>query len=133
MDEPKIPRGNRDADPRKWSKTWWADSEPASKHAAVLCVDAVKRLLALALRSEVSLGLMTPFDFRPRTRVLFGAGEFNRLGEVAREMGGTRCLLVADPGMLETGYVKEAVRTLKARRNATFSPSTSSRPVRPRP
>lgn len=63
---------------------------------------------------------MTPFDFRPRTRVLFGAGEFTRLGEVAREMGGTRCLLVADPGMLEAGYVKEATRTLKARRMEVF-------------
>ncbi len=59
---------------------------------------------------------MTPFDFRPRTRVLFGPGEFARLGEVAREMGGTRCLLVADPGILEVGYAKEATRTLKARR-----------------
>src|ERR1700733_11997813 len=59
---------------------------------------------------------MTPFDFRPRTRVLFGAGEFGRLGEVAREMGGTRCLVVADPGMLQTGYAKEAIRSLKARR-----------------
>lgn len=59
---------------------------------------------------------MTPFDFRPRTRVLFGPGEFARLGEVAREMGGTRCLLVADPGIVEAGYAKEAIRTLKARR-----------------
>ena len=64
---------------------------------------------------------MTPFDFRPRTRVLFGAGEFGRLGEVAREMGGTRCLLVADPGMLEAGYVKEAIRSLKARRMDVFA------------
>ncbi len=64
---------------------------------------------------------MTPYDFRPRTRVLFGAGEFARLGEVAREIGGTRCLLVADPGMLETGYVKEAVRSLKARRMDVFA------------
>jgi alcohol dehydrogenase len=64
---------------------------------------------------------MTPFDFRPRTRVLFGSGEFARLGEVAREMGGTRCLLVADPGMLQTGYVKEAMRTLKARRMEVFA------------
>src|SRR5215813_847090 len=64
---------------------------------------------------------MSPFDFRPRTRVLFGAGEFSRLGEVARELGGTRCLLVADSGMLETSYVKEAVRTLKARRMDVFT------------
>ena len=59
---------------------------------------------------------MTSFDFRPRTRVLFGEGEFARLGEVARELGGSRCLLVADPGMVEAGYAPEAARTLKARR-----------------
>jgi len=59
---------------------------------------------------------MTPFDFRPRTRVLFGAGEFARLGEIARELGGTKCLLVADQGMVDAGYVQEATRTLKARR-----------------
>jgi alcohol dehydrogenase len=64
---------------------------------------------------------MTPFDFRPRTRVLFGSGEFARLGEVARELGGTRCLVVADSGMLETGHVKEAIRTLKARRMEVFA------------
>ena len=63
---------------------------------------------------------MTPFDFRPRTRVLFGAGEFSRLGEVARELGGTRCLLVADQGMLDRGYAQEAMRTLKARRMDVF-------------
>ncbi len=62
-----------------------------------------------------------PFDFRPRTRVVFGLGEFSRLGEVAREMGGTRCLLVADPGMVETGYAKEATRALKARRMEVFA------------
>jgi alcohol dehydrogenase len=59
---------------------------------------------------------MTPFDFRPRTRVLFGEGGFARLGEAARELGGTRCLLVADPGMVEAGYAQEAARSLKARR-----------------
>ena len=74
---------------------------------------------------------MTAFDFRPRTRVLFGAGEFARLGEVARELGGTRCLVVADPGIVEAGYAKEAIRTLKARRMEVFgfhdfSPSPSA-------
>ncbi len=59
---------------------------------------------------------MTPFDFRPRTRVVFGAGEFARLGEVARELGGTRCLVVADPGIVKAGYAPEAMRSLKARR-----------------
>jgi len=59
---------------------------------------------------------MTRFDFRPRTRVLFGEGEFSRVGEVARELGGTKCLLVADRGMVEAGYAGEAARSLKARR-----------------
>jgi len=59
---------------------------------------------------------MVPFDFRPRTRVLFGAGEFTRLGEIAREFGGSRCLLVADSGIVDAGYAQEAVRSLKARR-----------------
>ena len=59
---------------------------------------------------------VTSFDFRPRTRVVFGAGEFARLGEIARELGGTRCLVVADPGIVKAGYAQEAVRSLKARR-----------------
>ncbi len=59
---------------------------------------------------------MTRFDFRPRTRVLFGEGESARLGEVARELGATRCLLVGDRGMAELGYAAEAARSLKARR-----------------
>lgn len=63
---------------------------------------------------------MVPFDFRPRTRVLFGAGEFARLGEIAREFGGSRCLLVADPGIVEAGYAQEAVRSLKARRMSVY-------------
>jgi alcohol dehydrogenase len=56
------------------------------------------------------------FDFRPRTRVVFGVGEFARLGEIARDLGGTRCLLVADRGLQDTGYIQEASRALKARR-----------------
>jgi alcohol dehydrogenase len=40
---------------------------------------------------------------------------------VARELGGTHCLLVADPGMVETGYVKEATRALRARRIEVFA------------
>jgi hypothetical protein len=28
--------------------------------------------------------MISPFDFQPRTRVLFGAGKFAKLGELAR-------------------------------------------------
>jgi alcohol dehydrogenase len=64
---------------------------------------------------------VTPFDFRPRTRILFGAGEFARLGEVAREHNATRCLVLAAQTSVEAGYAQEAVRSLKARRMDVFA------------
>jgi len=59
---------------------------------------------------------MIPFDYRPRTRIVFGAGEFARLGEIARDAGGNRCLLVADQATAESRAMQAAVRSLKARR-----------------
>ena len=64
---------------------------------------------------------MTPFDFRPRTRILFGTGEFARLGEFAREQNATRCLVLAGQSSVDSGYAQEAVRSLKARRMEVFA------------
>jgi alcohol dehydrogenase len=64
---------------------------------------------------------VTPFDFRPRTRIVFGFGEFARLGEIARELGGTRCLLIADQSAVDAGHAREAIRSLKARRMEVFA------------
>jgi alcohol dehydrogenase len=64
---------------------------------------------------------VTPFDFRSRTRILFGAGEFARLGEVAREQNATRCLFLAGPSAMDAGHAQEAVRSLKARRIEVFA------------
>jgi len=55
---------------------------------------------------------MRPFDFTPRTRVVFGAGAINRLGHLARELGFTRALLVADDGVMRAGHVANAIRLL---------------------
>src|SRR5262245_16224359 len=57
---------------------------------------------------------MVPFDFQPRTRVVFGAGTRHRLGQFARELGMTRALVVADPGIVEAGHAGEAARLLEA-------------------
>jgi alcohol dehydrogenase len=57
---------------------------------------------------------MVPFDFQPRTRVVFGQGTFERLGHLARDLGMTRVLLVADPGLVGAGYVAQAVRLLES-------------------
>jgi len=56
---------------------------------------------------------MRDFDFQPRTRVIFGAGAIDRLGELARELDFQRTLLVADPGLLDSGHVDEAVGPLQ--------------------
>ena len=57
---------------------------------------------------------MQAFDYQPRTRVIFGAGSLERLGEAARSLGGTRALVVSDPGIAATGYTGRAVEGLEA-------------------
>ena len=53
-------------------------------------------------------------DFQPRTRIVFGAGAIERLGELVREYGGTRVLLVTDPGIVAAGHVQRAEKSLAA-------------------
>ena len=45
------------------------------------------------------------FEHHPLTRLVVGAGTLERLGELARELGGTRILLVTDPGLEAAGQV----------------------------
>jgi alcohol dehydrogenase len=54
------------------------------------------------------------FDYQPLTRVVFGAGFAGRLGELVREHGGRRVLLVTDPGLEETGHPQRALASLRA-------------------
>lgn len=56
---------------------------------------------------------MHSFDFQLRTRIIFGEGSINSLGDVAREMALRRVLLVADHGLLASGHVEEAIVPLK--------------------
>jgi alcohol dehydrogenase len=56
----------------------------------------------------------TPFDHQPRTRILFGPGRLEWLGEVARELGAERVLLVTDAGVRAAGHVESARRGLEA-------------------
>src|SRR3982074_1703690 len=58
--------------------------------------------------------MMPSFDFFTRTRVVFAEGALARLGELARELGLTRTLIVADRGLAATGYVKRAAAALEA-------------------
>jgi alcohol dehydrogenase len=52
-------------------------------------------------------------DFHHRTRVLFGAGSFEQLGSLSKDLGFHRCLLVADRGVVAAGYVERARQLLE--------------------
>ena len=54
------------------------------------------------------------FEFYARTRTVFGDGSVERLGELARELGFTRTLVVSDHGVEQAGYVARALRSLDA-------------------
>jgi alcohol dehydrogenase len=58
--------------------------------------------------------LLQPFDYDSRTRVIFGQGTVGRLGELAREIGGRRVLLVTDKGLTQAGHAKPAINSLLA-------------------
>jgi alcohol dehydrogenase len=55
---------------------------------------------------------MVPFDFRPRTRVVFAPGAIHRAGEIARELHFHRSLIVADAGVRDSGHLATLRRAL---------------------
>lgn len=57
---------------------------------------------------------ITPFDSTPRTRLVFGAGTLDRLGELAAGLGGRRVLLVTDRGIVAAGHADRAGKLLGA-------------------
>jgi alcohol dehydrogenase len=56
---------------------------------------------------------LTSFDHQPRTRLVFGNGSLARLGDLARELGGKRILVVSDPGIVNAGYPTRAATYLR--------------------
>jgi len=57
---------------------------------------------------------MVAFDFEPRTRVVFGRGTVERAGQLARALGFSRTLLVADSGVVRAGHAASVMRALEA-------------------
>jgi len=54
------------------------------------------------------------FTFRAATRLLAGPGTIGELGRVAREIGGSRVLVVSDPGVIAAGHTETGLRALQA-------------------
>ncbi len=53
------------------------------------------------------------FDFYPRTRLIYGSGTIERLGQFCKELHIEKPLLVADPGLREAGHVDRIMRLLR--------------------
>ena len=47
-----------------------------------------------------------------KVRIAFGSGALDRIGDYVKLEGGSRVLLVSDPGITEAGHVERAVRAL---------------------
>ena len=57
---------------------------------------------------------LAAFDYRPRTRLIFGSDTLERLGECARELPAANVLLVTDPGIVAAGHAERAIRLLES-------------------
>jgi alcohol dehydrogenase len=67
-----------------------------------------------ASSGRTSSPALPAFDFQPLGRVIFEAGALARLGEVVRELGGRRVLLVTDPGLETAGHPQRAEKSIRA-------------------
>jgi len=56
---------------------------------------------------------VTPFDFQPRTRIVFGVDKLEDLGRLALELDARRVLVVSDAGVLEAGHTQRGLDTLQ--------------------
>ncbi|MHC1769982.1 MAG: iron-containing alcohol dehydrogenase [Verrucomicrobiia bacterium] len=64
------------------------------------------------MTTETALPFAT-FDYQPRTRLIFGVETLNRVGELARELGGSRVLIVTDPGIVKAGHAARLEQILR--------------------
>ena len=56
---------------------------------------------------------MIPLDYQSRTRIVFGPGTIERLGELAGEMGAQQVLLISDPGVVAAGHAERGLDALR--------------------
>ena len=66
------------------------------------------------MQTDVSSHLSGSFDHQPRTRLVLGANSVERVGELARELGGRSVLVVTDPGIVKAGHAQRVEHSLQA-------------------
>ena len=64
---------------------------------------------------ETSLhSALASFDYEPATRVVFGPGSVDQLGDLAKQLGGTRVFLVTDKGLALAGHEQHGLEALRS-------------------
>ncbi len=56
---------------------------------------------------------LAPFDYQPRTRIVFGINTVDRVGELAREIGASSALVVTDRGIVAAGHAARVTKLLE--------------------
>ncbi len=57
---------------------------------------------------------LSVFDYLPRTRLVFGVHSVERVGQLARELGAERVLVVTDPGIVTAGHATRVEHILQS-------------------
>src|SRR3569623_683092 len=68
----------------------------------------------MAPMPPMPLGTLAEFDHEPRVRLIFGAGKSMSAGQLARDYGARRVLLVTDPGIVAAGHASRILGYLEA-------------------
>jgi len=63
---------------------------------------------------NTDLEALGAFDHQPRTRLLFGINRVAQVGELAREIGARKVILVTDPGIVAAGHADRVRRNLES-------------------
>ncbi|MEO5803372.1 MAG: iron-containing alcohol dehydrogenase [Verrucomicrobiota bacterium] len=71
-------------------------------------------------RSPAELSALATFDFKSRTRLIFGIDSVERVGELAKQLPAKRILLVTDAGIVAAGHAERVQKLLEAERLAVF-------------
>lgn len=59
-------------------------------------------------------GVAWSFDHQPHTRIVFGPGSIERVGELTRGLGAKKVLLVTDPGIAAAGHAEKVRSALES-------------------
>jgi alcohol dehydrogenase len=71
-------------------------------------------------QSQIINSPMFAFDFQLRTRIVFGPGKVQALGELAGELGARRAMVVSDPGIVAAGHAEHGTESLRAAKIETL-------------